>query len=274
MEKFHKRLRNRWIAAVRRVNHDGKPWKPSKNARICSNHFYKGEPSRVPSDPDYVPSKFTYRPARSGVLPRSNGPREDKVWDLFHDGDINRAAKAVPNSAESVSLHAAICEDDPVPGEPEDSSLEAGDSGAHHPRYSKAEYEDAEALIDIPVVCQANVLQKDLEQTRTALAESQKLAHYWKERYESSRERFLSVNPIWQPRECQYYTGMPSYVVFEGIYKAFSSAMPQVTRGPSRALRGAEEFLMVLVRLRTGMPVKEVARNFGITVSSFSKIFS
>lgn len=117
------------------------------------------------------------------------------------------------------------------------------------------------------------MLQKNLEQTRTALAESQKLAHYWKERYES-RERFLSVNLIWQPSECQYYTGLPSYVVFEGLYKAFSSAMPQVTRGPSRALRGAEEFLMVLVRLRTGMPVKEVARNFGITVSSFSKIFS
>lgn len=124
------------------------------------------------------------------------------------------------------------------------------------------------------MVCQANALQKDLEQTRTALAESQKLAHYWKERYESSRERFLSVNLIWQPSERQYYTGLPSYVVFEGLYKAFSSAMLQVTRGPSRALRGAEEFLMVLVRLRTGMPVKEVARNFGITVSSFSKIFS
>ncbi|KAH7937670.1 hypothetical protein HPB49_014397 [Dermacentor silvarum] len=153
--KFHKQLRNRWIAAVRRVNHDGKPWKPSKNARICSNHFYKGEPSRVPSDPDYVPSIFTYRPARSGVLPRQQRASRRQG-----------AAKAVPNSAESVPLHAA-----------------------------KA----AEALIDIPVVCQANALQKDLEQTRTALAESQKLAHYWKERYESSRERFLSVNLIWQP---------------------------------------------------------------------------
>ncbi|KAH7979556.1 hypothetical protein HPB49_009868 [Dermacentor silvarum] len=118
---------------------------------------FSGEPSRVPSDPDYVPSIFTYRPARSGVLPRQQRASRRQG-----------AAKAVPNSAESVPLHAAICEDDPVPGEPEDSSLEAGDSEA------------AEALIDIPVVCQANALQKDLEQTRTALAESQKLAHYWK----------------------------------------------------------------------------------------------
>lgn len=50
--------------------------------------------------------------------------------------------------------------------------------------------------------------------------------------------------------------------------------MPQTRKGPARVLGGAEDFLMILVRLRTGMPVKEVARNFGVTMSYFSKTFS
>ncbi|XP_049516510.1 THAP domain-containing protein 1-like [Dermacentor silvarum] len=136
-EKFHKQLRNRWIAAVRRVNHDGKPWKPSKNARICSNHFYKGEPSRVPSDPDYVPSIFTYRPARSGVLPRQQraSRRQDAANLAATAPNVGAAgaAKAVPNSAESVPLHAATIPNDGRAYLAESSSRGAFDrhSGLH-----------------------------------------------------------------------------------------------------------------------------------------------
>ena len=48
--------RSRWVAAVRRVEPDGKPWWPSKYDRVCSNHFHERSPSLDPYHPDYVPS--------------------------------------------------------------------------------------------------------------------------------------------------------------------------------------------------------------------------
>lgn len=45
-------------------------------------------------------------------------------------------------------------------------------------------------------------------------------------------------------------------------------------KGPEPILDCKEQFFLVLVRLRTGMPLQEVARNFGVTVSHCSKLFS
>uniref|UniRef100_A0A224Z926 THAP domain-containing protein 11-like n=1 Tax=Rhipicephalus zambeziensis TaxID=60191 RepID=A0A224Z926_9ACAR len=56
---FHEReRRRRWIAAVRRRREDGSPWEPTKNSRICSQHFINGEKSNDPRSPAYVPTIF------------------------------------------------------------------------------------------------------------------------------------------------------------------------------------------------------------------------
>lgn len=50
--------RRRWIAAVRRIREDGSPWEPTKNSRICSQHFLNGKRSNDPRNPAYVPTIF------------------------------------------------------------------------------------------------------------------------------------------------------------------------------------------------------------------------
>ena len=34
--------RERWVAAVRRINPDGSRWEPSKHAVLCGDHFITG----------------------------------------------------------------------------------------------------------------------------------------------------------------------------------------------------------------------------------------
>ncbi|XP_064455059.1 uncharacterized protein LOC135366316 [Ornithodoros turicata] len=53
--------RQEWIRAVRRCNSDKSSWVPTKNSRICSEHFYGGVQSKDPSSPSYAPTIFPAR---------------------------------------------------------------------------------------------------------------------------------------------------------------------------------------------------------------------
>lgn len=41
-----------------RFSDDGSDWMPSKNSRICSDHFVNNEPSNIESHPGYIPTQF------------------------------------------------------------------------------------------------------------------------------------------------------------------------------------------------------------------------
>ncbi|XP_066590643.1 uncharacterized protein [Prorops nasuta] len=48
----------KWISAIRRINADGSPWKPSKYSRICKKHFINNEKCDSPLSPSYLPTIF------------------------------------------------------------------------------------------------------------------------------------------------------------------------------------------------------------------------
>ena len=61
--------REKWIAAVKRIEPGGKPWTP-KTHRICSEHFVGGEWSRTRGHASYLPTIF---PTKHFKKQRSNG---------------------------------------------------------------------------------------------------------------------------------------------------------------------------------------------------------
>ncbi|XP_034020910.1 uncharacterized protein LOC117505375 [Thalassophryne amazonica] len=65
LPKRHKspERRDKWLAAIKRVNADGTRWSPSKFLTICSDHFVTGRPVKDQLHPDYVPSLFPHKPA-------------------------------------------------------------------------------------------------------------------------------------------------------------------------------------------------------------------
>ncbi|KAM7313022.1 uncharacterized protein ISCGN_002943 [Ixodes scapularis] len=173
--KTHKNQRKKWIAALRRVNPDGTPWQPTRNARICGAHFHT-------------------EPADAHLL-----------------------------------------------------SLGSVDT---------------------------RLLQAKLQAAELALANAQQQADYWKGQYERKKAQGLGLNTLEDPQDCQYYTGLPSSGVFYLLFGHLEKVLSKSKKGPAPCQTLAEEVFMVLVRLRTGMPVKEVARNFNMSISQFSKVFS
>ncbi|KAH9366783.1 hypothetical protein HPB48_014473 [Haemaphysalis longicornis] len=246
-EKHQQVWRQRWISALLRCNKDGTPWEPTPNSRVCSDHFYTGQPERLMTHPDYVPSIFWDRPARADIvqqlqleLVKQDARTSDSKENLEEvRGDVQGSANT---SATSTGPSAAKL----------DASL---------------------ALLEIPAACMAS-LERELAATKEQLLQSQHEVEYWKELYLRTQGRLLNLNLIREPSECQYYTGLPSFEVFEALHNALANGMPRPIKGPEPKLSHAEEFLMVLVRLRTGLPIKELARNFGMTMSHCSKTFS
>lgn len=56
---WEKNRREKWIAAVRRVNgEDYSNWFPSKDGRICCKHFVNDEKSTIEAHPAYLPTVF------------------------------------------------------------------------------------------------------------------------------------------------------------------------------------------------------------------------
>ena len=80
------------------------------------------------------------------------------------------------------------------------------------------------------------------------------------------------------------YTGLPAYAVFEAIFVYLEPQLARArrecvaddiysTKGRKRKLTLREEFLAVLMRLRLGLIVEDVADRFQISMGTFCKIF-
>ncbi|KAM7295911.1 uncharacterized protein LOC121833803 [Ixodes scapularis] len=97
--------------------------------------------------------------------------------------------------------------------------------------------------------------------------------------------RQLSLNTIQEPKNCLYYTGLPEFSVFQNLFNFLELRAAKMTywlgnrktagetKDRTREMSLIDEFFMVLVRLRTGMAGKELARNFNISEGQVSKVF-
>ncbi|XP_077497093.1 uncharacterized protein LOC144107787 [Amblyomma americanum] len=138
-------------------------------------------------------------------------------------------------------------------------------------------------------VCALNRV-KDLEQT---MGESQKLILRLQNenaklemRLDAAMSSFLSLSMLDTPKKCMYYTGLPNVEVFHTLLEYFAPRAREMMYWGSDKKQKDDpwgnrkqsyldnEFLMVLVRLRTGMQGQELAQNFLISESQVSRTFS
>ena len=65
--------RDAWIRAIRREK-----WMPDEDSRLCQLHFISGRPPRYPNNPDYAPTRFSYK-STSAVIEKSNINRYERL---------------------------------------------------------------------------------------------------------------------------------------------------------------------------------------------------
>lgn len=66
--------KSKWILFCRRINKDGSKWEPTKNSRICSQHFVNNQHFNHPYHPSYAPTIFN-------SASRSN--KNDSRYELY-----------------------------------------------------------------------------------------------------------------------------------------------------------------------------------------------
>ena len=134
-------------------------------------------------------------------------------------------------------------------------------------------------------------LLKKVEQLSTKINELEKEMSY-------ARNAFFSVEKLQNDDEAvKFYTGFPSYESFSAVFEYFQPKLQHISywrgikstnassnkcendsttakRGPKRKLSHLDEFLFVVMRLKGGLFLGDLADRFGISVGHASKIFT
>ncbi|XP_049528033.1 uncharacterized protein LOC125947407 [Dermacentor silvarum] len=285
--KRDRQRREAWIRAVRRQNEDGSPWEPSGSARLCEKHFVKGSPSNSPRHPDYVPSLFVYtdefkkkdafhRYVRTAARMKQHSEHRRAVSEK--QADLKQDSMANETSSK--------CDEDSVEMEQTDMSDSESTAGF---TTSSQECEGVAALLMRRTTATA---KEQLENVSTSsfnglLAEHTAMKKRIQElevRCKRLQSQSFSVDTI-HSTAFKFYTGLTSKAQFDALYghleanaQRMAYWVPQQNEQQQqiekdRQLSKREELFMVLYRLRTGVCAREVARLFGISQSSLSRIF-
>lgn len=91
-----------------------------------------------------------------------------------------------------------------------------------------------------------------------------------KEYWELLKKCSPSQRLVGDDGQTRYYTGLPSYKVFEHLVDKFTLVSPTYTR---YGLPAADQLLMVMMKLRHATTHKDLGYQFGVHVSRVSKIF-
>ncbi|XP_045200154.2 uncharacterized protein LOC123554226 isoform X2 [Mercenaria mercenaria] len=295
-----KRKRDRWCCLIKR-QHGRDGFEMSKNTRICHQHFLKDQikvslVNKIWTLKQGVePCAFSWNKAPVGQrkAPTQRIPLSTLSMDsenLTEPGDGIDDEK--PNRGkEMVTSHCT---------QTEVSTKEMGTQTSWEHVYENklkdehcySFYKFEDAVKDIgsndTLRHQIETLEEDLKKAKTKISELKAMINFFEE------NRF-SIEKIRHDNDAMsFYTGFQNYGVFIAVYEYLENkaARLQYWRGQSeqtdnkqyqiqggkpgkkRKLSLKDEFFMVLIRLKVGLFVKDIADRFEISVSQFSKIFT
>ncbi|XP_070561662.1 uncharacterized protein [Ptychodera flava] len=271
--------RRAWICAISRKN-----WTPNENTRLCAAHFVGGKKSDKPGSRSYIPTVFTHkqrlRPSKRKKLkrkaPETLTSREKRQRNREkmreHDGRIHRK-----QATEHENFNALMFHDYTVSECPATSSISA----------SLHDHDYCIGATSLTVTANNSTLDESIKKIKDLQLELDTV----KEKLKETEKKILSLENIKDDDKLvHFYTSLPNYATFKALFEYFEpdAAKNLIWRGKYTTTDGTwkndiqgerklcleSQFFAVLVQLRLGMLNKEVARNFGISESYFSRIFT
>ena len=240
--------REAWLRAISRAR-----WEAKSSDRLCGEHFVSGRPSRDPKNVDYVPTLFKdgKRRANCSVPDRKREERSAKRAKVREsEEDVLTAAEGLLN----MSAMASSCED----------ALRDASTQTDH----AFPMLDPDYLVppNQELSVEVTALQEELESLKHSLPNS-------------PLQLMANSN-----QKTKFYTGLPTYEVFTALFHYLEPQVlslrqkdvesETVARGRKRKLSLMEEFVAVLMRLRLGLLLEDVADRFAISPATMSKIFT
>ena len=259
--------RGQWIVALRRKN-----WTPTKNSWLCSEHFISGKKSEEPLCPDFVPSVFKF--IASPVKRKQK--RSLETYERRKRRRLFPPSTSQSTLASSEILATADAYDPPV--------STAWSSG---PNFIPPDYPATTTLEERPLLtaCEVaalqrsnNQLQDETSKLRTEneeLADSnvllrRQLAESEKENKQLHSSSVLSEESLaHDDHGVKLYTGLPSYAVLMVVFEFVACDVPDHHRSK---LSRFKQFLLVLMKLRLNLTDGDLARRFGVSQSTVSKL--
>lgn len=231
-----------WLQAISR----GGGRSPKDHDRLCGAHFVSGKPSHDPKSVDFVPTIFFNSRKRS--VPTVDTLRDERAVKRLQGKEEHERGGA----QDAAKVFLSIAENAPC----------------------VASSHDVDTQTDLAM------LFKETEKEQSTSTSSNVLGHE------------VPINCVDQlslirgrDDKTKFYTGLPTFTIFTGLLEFLKPAVSKVRgkgtdgTGPNRSGRPfkltlEEEFFSVLLRLRLGLLLEDVADRFSISIGTASSIFS
>ncbi|KAI4787593.1 hypothetical protein KUCAC02_036365 [Chaenocephalus aceratus] len=115
--------------------------------------------------------------------------------------------------------------------------------------------------------CQTDLTMEDIERMEDVLR--QNTTELGDLRTKALDTKFNQESFEKNEEKTKFYTGLPNFLV---LLQVFQLCEPSITCGPMSVLSTCEQFILVLLRLRLNLPLKDLAFRFNISLSTASRI--
>ena len=279
-------LRRTWVRNIRRDERKG-TWTINSSTRVCSLHFAeeayytpgrkrerKTTRTRRILKVAAVPTIFDCFPERLQPTGTSSKRKAPAIREALQPTQKRKCDAEVAEGSEDTS---AVSQD--VEGEREDDA-DAGTSGQHHHCDCVESLQRTVESLQRDVDC--------LQRERTAeQATVKELRHQLEE--EKARHDFCLDRFKGDDRKMRYYTVFFTHGLFKACFDFLSQSAKEMRTwqgkrtstgerlsdktGPKPKLPLQEQFFLVMVRLRLGVTVEDLADRYFINPSTVSRIF-
>ena len=270
--------RDSWTRAVHRSN-----WQPNEYSRICSRYFIMEKPSPFPNHPDYIPSIFPYQCQHSAAklkkLSRYNRLLERRKKD---------APKAVPSpvsegllyslpTQESVRERALVSPESTItdtilPG----SAVSEGVLNEVSPDIDSMQNESKQQQL-VSTAVSTEMTSKEISRLQEESKFNKEELCKLRRETELLQRKLCAISSVIarignDDKQIHFYTGLPSYLVFEVLLTQLSPLVSKISSVGS-GLSLADELLLVLMKLARAITNQDLAYRFDIDCSKVTRIF-
>ncbi|XP_061883466.1 uncharacterized protein LOC133634844 isoform X1 [Entelurus aequoreus] len=270
VQGFRKRRREKWLSNIALQSKGAE----SKNARVCSDHFVKGQPGNLydDQDVDWAPTvKMGHDTVKEKPKTRDGRGKTQQEKRKLIEG-----AEALLDFHKVLRMKMETPE--PEPGETDDGST---DVKAHEiacqtdfAEEMETSEPDSEEVNQSPTPVETREIasQTDLKADYITRMEDE-LISLNSELY-GLRAKVLETALTKEGFEksdakTKFYTGFPN---FPALMQLFSLCEPYISVSPMSSLDKFQQLLLVLMRLRLNLPILDLAYRFQISQPTASRI--